>query len=96
MNDHFKEFLQNSKFKHHLSFYVNTRPFSSVEIKVDIHKGYPRYLMTIQIENKKLLQFTFNDKYVISPRQKTKYSKVESEILSIFERAIVSNHYYIF
>ncbi len=62
--------------------------FKIVEIVYDFPKQ--RYYLKYEIYLEKVYQFTFDDKFNIKEKQKSKFLKLEDEICSIIERSLLN------
>ncbi len=103
VNSTFKEYILN----HHFKYYGNSKTycvplvFSNVTKNddgklnvlkyVEVIKNDNNYILTYTIHNIKSYQFCFDIYFSIRPKQKSKYLKLESEILSVFEQYFLWN-----
>ncbi len=105
INSAFKEYILNHHFKYYGSSKTYCVPlvFSLVTKNddnklnilkyVEIMKHDNNYILTYSIYRVKTYQFTFDIYFEIKPNQKSKYLKLEPEILSIFEKHLLLRSY---
>ena len=103
INPVFKDFVLNYKFKVENNRYVPIT-FSSVDeydnnkflnvyrfLTIILDHEYRRYRVIYSIFNKKSYSFTFDENFNIKLKQKSKFLKLQDEIISVFEKSLLRN-----
>ena len=102
INPVFKDFVLNYKFKVENKRYVpiTFSNFDEYDSKyVNIYKFLTiisdyecnRFRVVYRIFNKKSYSFTFDENFNIKLKQKSKFLKLQDEIISVFEKALLRN-----
>ena len=98
------KFSYNDRISEPLSFWHNSRyvhlakekltlDIKFINIKKEMLNYNYRYFLIYEIYLEKSYQFTFDSNFEIKPNQKSKYLKLEPEILSIFEKHLLLRSY---
>ena len=102
INPVFKDFVLNYKFKVENRRYVPVTfsSFDEYDSKcLNIYKFLTiisdyecnRFRIVYSIFNKKSYSFTFDENFIIKLKQKSKFLKLQDEIVSVFEKSLLQN-----
>jgi hypothetical protein len=87
----------NSKYYKKMYFWcdnIELKYIQEVRMVDEIINGYSYNMLTVTLYKTKSFQFTFDSEFNIKSTQLKKYLKVESDIIPIFEKALIKDRFH--